>query len=496
MAPMPPALRRLLTWPIVLAVLFLPAGRAADDAALTPLRVSPNGHGLVDAHGQPIFVLADTAWSLALRLSRDDAAGYLRARKAQEFNAVTFVLFAPGKTELTGRLSNPYGAIPFAETAGRPDPTRPLVTPGRAPDDPAQYDYWDHVDYLVALARQTGLYVILLPTWGSGVVGSYDGKDTRDVVFTADNARVYGEWLGRRYAAAPNVLWMLGGDRAAINGDHDSRPIFRALAAGLKAGAPAQLISYHPRKSAPQSAEWFQQDDWLAFNSIQEWPEAQVRQITADWNRVPAKPTWIFEGRYEGYWRNNYKAGDWGEWQVRQQAYQTVFAGAFGHTYGHERVFGFGQDKADWKAHLHAPGARSMTHLKRLMGHFTADELRDRIPDQGLVAGDPGEPERLKSDFIAATRDAAGRKAMIYTANGRPIRVQLGRLAPGQVTAYWFNPRDGQWAAAGKTSALPLAFARDMASGAGAAEREFVPPSHGEGSDWVLVLESQGGDRR
>ena len=28
---------------------------------------------------------------------------------------------------------------------------RPLTTPGNSPDDPAQYDYWDHVDYLINL---------------------------------------------------------------------------------------------------------------------------------------------------------------------------------------------------------------------------------------------------------------------------------------------------------------------------------------------------------
>ena len=50
--------------------------------------------------------------------------------------------------------------------------------------------------------------------------------------------------------------------------------------------------------------------------------------------RAAPKPTWIFEGRYEAYYRNNYKPEQWGEWQVRFQAYQSVFAGGFGFTYG------------------------------------------------------------------------------------------------------------------------------------------------------------------
>ena len=69
--------------------------------------------------------------------------------------------------------------------------------------------------------------------------------------------------------------------------------------------------------------------------------------MASDWQRTPIKPTWLFEGRYEGYFKRGYCPEQWGEWQARLQAWQTVLAGAFGHTYGHERVFGFGRDGAD-----------------------------------------------------------------------------------------------------------------------------------------------------
>lgn len=41
--------------------------------------------------------------------------------------------------------------------------TRRATTPGSDPNDPEAYDYWDHVDYLVSLAEQKGLYVGLIP---------------------------------------------------------------------------------------------------------------------------------------------------------------------------------------------------------------------------------------------------------------------------------------------------------------------------------------------
>lgn len=472
------------------SLLFL-LGTVAIGAELTPLQVGGGGRLLTDAAGKPVFLLGDTAWSLALRLTREEAEQYLLTRQRQRFNAVTFVLFSPGRTELTSELVNAYGDAPFELVDGRPDPTRPLITSGGDPRDAQQYDYWDHVDQIVALTRRFGFYTIMLPTWGTGVAGSYDGKDTREIIFNAENARIYGTWLAQRYRAEPHVMWMLGGDRSAVYGEKDYRPVFRALAGGLAAVAPAQLISYHPRKLAPQSADWFHDDPWLAFNSNQEWPENQVRNIAADWARTPPKPTWLFEGRYEGYWKNKYKPEDWGEWQTRQQAYQTVFAGAFGHTYGHERVFGFGQDQVDWKQYLDTPGARSMTHLAKLMAHFTAEELLTRSPAPSLVAGDAGKPERTKSNYIVATRAAAGTKAMVYSASGRPVRVNLDRLAAGRLFASWFNPRNGNWHRPAGKQASSTWFARDIASGPGAPPREFVPPTNGDGEDWVLVLSAR-----
>ncbi|OFY65069.1 MAG: hypothetical protein A2Y71_15450 [Bacteroidetes bacterium RBG_13_42_15] len=49
------------------------------------------------------------------------------------------------------------------------DVSRPLTTNGNSFDDPIQYDFWDHVDYLIDLARENGLYMTLIPVRGSNV---------------------------------------------------------------------------------------------------------------------------------------------------------------------------------------------------------------------------------------------------------------------------------------------------------------------------------------
>jgi hypothetical protein len=477
-----------------LRVKLVDYGAGAEAPPPERLKISENGHFIVAESGRPVFLLADTAWGLVNRLSREDIEAYLRQRRSQRFNAVTFVLYSPGNPDIADGRANHYGQAPFTPASDKLDFTQPRTTPGSDPAKAGEYDFWDHVDYTIDLTRRLGMYAIVLPCWGSAVVGDYSGKTGNAQLFGAEEATAYGRWLAGRYGREPHVIWMLGGDRRAVYGERDYRPVFQALAKGLGDGGSKQLMSYHPPKKSPQSGDWFHNDGWLSFNSIQHWPEDQVSVILRDWQATPTKPTWIFEGRYEGYWKNNYKPEDWGQWQCRQQAWQTVVSGAFGHTYGHERVFGFGKDGADWKAALDAPGARSMTHLAKLMNYLGPANFLTRQADQSLLAGDEGQAERLTSDRITVTRTANGRFVLAYTASGRPIRLHMDKLAQGPLFAWWFNPRTGGFIQGGIESPSGHPFARDIASGPGTPPREFAPPEKpGPGNDWVLILSASEG---
>jgi len=172
---------------------------------------------------------------------------------------------------------------------------------------------------------------------------------------------------------------------------------------------------------------------------------------SGDWGLTPPKPTRVFEPRYEGYWKKPYTAADWGAWQTRQQAYQSVFAGGCGFTCGHERVFGFGQDGCDWRKVLDAPGASQMRHLAALLSGWSQADYLWRVPDQSLLDGDEGRAQRLASNRLTATRN-------------------------GDEESHAAKP-----------------FATGLVGGAGAPVHEFFPPG-GErnGNDWVLVLSDAG----
>ncbi len=245
-------------------------------------------------------------------------------------------------------------------------------------------------------------------------------------------------------------------------------------------------MSFHPPKNSPQSSSWFHNDAWLSFNSIQHWPEDQIAAIAHDWDLTPPKPTWVFEPRYEGYWRKPYRAADWGDWQMRQQAWQSVLSGGFGFTYGHERIFGFGEDGWDWKTELDAPGANQMRHLVKLVSLWGPDEYFTRLPDQSLLDGDTGKAERLTSDRRTAMRNADATLTMIYSADGSDIRLRMDRLAGKRMTASWFNPRNGLWRVGDTESDRPRPFAKGLDSGPGATVR-VCPPVEGRGIGWFAT---------
>lgn len=230
---------------------------AARVAAPTPfgtrLVVSSDGRRLQFAEGQPFVYWADTAWELLHRLSRDDARQYLETRAKQGFTVIQTVALA----EIDG-LSTPnaQGDLPLS---GR-DPSRPLTTPGSNPQSAGEYDYWDHVDYVLSEAERLGLQVALLPAWGRYV--------NDEPIFTPSSAYGYGQWLAQRYRGRA-VIWVLGGDRSPESEGH--KAIWRAMAAGIEAGAggrDAALITYHPR-GGKTSAEYFHNEAWLDFNMWQ-----------------------------------------------------------------------------------------------------------------------------------------------------------------------------------------------------------------------------------
>ncbi len=465
------------------------------------LEVAPNGRFLRhENNGKHFLYLADTPWSIFERLTREEVELYLKDTAARGFTVVQAVAVWS-----LSRSGNAYGDGPLGLTDGRYDPANIITTPGNDPSDPEAYDYWDHVDFVLDTAEEHGLYVALLPTWGNYVSGTTTyAFNMSSNIFTTGNARTYGEFLGKRYGSRPNIIWVLGGDRSAVYPNGDFRPIWRSMAEGVGRGVTGQrlswnqrhsawdelLMTYHPRRlDHPGSSRWFHDDPWLDFNGIETEHYDVVSKVQRDWSMSPAKPTALLEGRYEDEPDVHGDRSD-DAFRQRYQLYHAVFSGSIGYAYGHRTIWQFTTGADSWRLALNDPGRVSMQSIRTLLEGLPNDQLLNRIPDDSLLDGDSGRAR--DKDLLVALRDDDGRFALVYSTNGRDIRLNLAKLATGVADTFWFNPRTGELHDAGGRE-VSGAF-DEVFTGVGSSTAVFDPPGRpGAGNDWVLKLAVRGG---
>ncbi|HEV7350610.1 glycoside hydrolase family 140 protein [Telluribacter sp.] len=404
------------------------------------------------------FWLGDTAWELFHRLNREEADLYLKNRADKGFNVIHAVALA----EFDGLTQpNQYGQLPLVNN----DPAQPNEA------------YFKHVDYVVDKAAQYNLFIGLLPTWGD----KFNKKwGVGPEIFTSENARIYGEYLGRRYRNK-NVIWILGGDRSPETETHYK--IIRAMAEGIRAGdGGSRLQTYHPTGDS-NSAGFFHQDAWLNLNMYQSGHATRDKKnyvmMRQNYNLFPVKPTLDGEPRYEDHpinWKP--ELGYFDDFDARQAAWWAVLSGGAGHVYGCHDIWQFFDPdrnppvswaRTHWKRALDLPGAYQMGYLRRLMESHPWWRL---MPDQSLIQNKNPEDGGYQVAGISEDSDFL----LAYSPYGRPLQIDLARLAAApRLLAYWFNPRDGRSIRIGEVENKGVV--------------EFKPYVAGPGSDWVLVLD-------
>ncbi len=422
---------------------------------LPRIKVSENKRYLITEQGEPFFWLGDTAWELFHRSTREDAEYYLENRSRKGFSVIQAVVLA----EMDGlHTPNVYGEIPLFND----DPT----TPNDA--------YFQHVDFVVRTAARHGLYIGLLPTWADKVRPAW--RTGVEVIFTDENAYAYGRFLGERYRNDSNIIWILGGDRTADG----LEAFWQSMAKGIEDGTGFHpLMTFHPA-GGYSSSEWLTAAPWLDFHMLQSGHDAKDNpnwaMLAHDYNLQPTRPILDGEPNYEDHpinWRP--ENGYFDDYDVRKQAYRGVFAGALGHTYGHQSVWQMYQEGREpvaaplffWREALDRPGASQLIHLRNLM---LSRPFLTRIPDQSLILSDVGE----RADHIQATRAADGSYAFVFIPKaGQSVTLNLSTLSGTTLRAWWYDPRTGAVTALGEHEK--------------SAQQLFTTPV--EGPDWVLVLD-------
>lgn len=434
---------------------------------LPVLKVSANKRFLVTDQNKPFFWLGDTGWLLFIKLNRAEIIQYLNDRSKKGFNVIQVMLLHEMKNDV-----NIYGDSALINKKV----SQPKITAGNSFRDSTQYDFWDHVDFVVDEAAKRGIYLAMVPIWGSNV---------KDGLVTEKEAIVYAQFLSARFKEKTNIIWLNGGDIKGSVGEN----IWQIMGSTLKSTDQKHLMTFHPRGRS-SSSEWYENARWLDFNMFQsghkdyaqdtaapKFAEDNYKYTAIDYTLKTTKPTIDGEPSYEHipHGLHDSLAPIWYAADIRRYGYWSVFAGCFGYTYGHNAVMQFHNGigigdfncQQNWLDAIQDSGSVQMKHLKNLM---LSVPYLERIPDQSMVLN-----QGTRYNYLAATRGKD--YALIYTYNGRNALIDLSKISGDWIEASWFNPRNGQTTLIGKIKNTKL--------------QEFNPPGEPkDGNDWVLVLKS------
>lgn len=400
------------------------------------LRVSDNHRFLTYIDGTPFFWLGDTGWLLPERLDQNEANGYLSRASEAGFNVVQVqVINGVPCTNIYGQYSNnpkdPWNFSCFKSQS---------VT----------YSYWDHLDNIIGMAEKKGIYVGMVCIWG-GLVKSG--------LIDVAGAKAYGKFLAERYKDRPNIIWIMGGD---IQGDIKPE-IWETLATTIKSIDKNHLMTYHPR-GRYTSACWWAGAQWIDFHMYQSGHRAYGQRmgnkdypipdnteedcwmyVDSTWNHKPIRPVVDGEPSYEDIPIGlHFPEGPrWQACDVRRYAYWDVFAGAFGHTYGHNAIMqmakpgydiAYAKESKPWFQAQQDPGYQQMKYLKHLILSLP---FLERVPDQSVIASGNG----TKYERLIATR--GNDYLLVYNYLSRDMNIDLASIAGVKKNVWWMEAQTG-----------------------------------------------------
>jgi hypothetical protein len=396
-----------------------------------PPVVSKDRRSFTHTDGTPWLWLADTAWSGALKATKDDWDFYLAERAKQKFTAVQIVMTQYRATGIDER-----GQIAFRASNGVME-----VDTG----------FFRRMDERIAAIRDHGLVPVPAMLW---VLGSSAGESP-GAALEIPQATALARYIRARYHAY-GPLWLLGGDgnyTSAARADKWKR-------LGREVFPPA--LARRPVSLHPQGMQdpWplLKDEPWIDFFAYQtghgdspaKWMWNATKGPASGAALSPPRPVIDAEPNYEGTLAYESKKKVEAPAVRRAAWYSLLSAPVAGVTYGAHGVWYWANkyelpfDHAytgiaePWRDCLSYEGARSMTVLHDVLARLPWWTLR---PAPGLTAG--VEVAEDFSNYVAASRAADGSVAILYVpAASMKLTLDLSSFAK-PVSATWISPRDG-----------------------------------------------------
>lgn len=407
--------------------------------AAFPLTVGPDQRHLLDQNNRPFLVVGDAPWSLMTAATKSEAEAYLEDRRQRGFNAVLVNII---EHYFNGPV-NKEGNAPFLRTGSVYDFSKPVEA------------YFAHIDYVIGLARDKGMLVMLTPAY-LGYNGGQQGwwPEINTAVNTEAVMESYGRYLGTRYRNYNNILWVMGGDWYGQEALPKTRSVVRGLQATDQSG---RLFTAHNARQE-SGYTYYGSESWFTVNSTYSECTSTPQRLVADYQRTRVMPFFYIEGRYEN-------ESDWTPRCLRSQAYWPALMGAVGSIFGNYPIYSF---DPGWQTALGSVGAQGMTYFGRLFKSRAWERLVPDLAGAVLMAG----AGTLGPDYASAARTSDGATVIVYSPIQKALTIDMTKISGALARVWWFNPATGVATLGG-----------DFAT---TGSRSFTPPASG---DWLLVID-------
>lgn len=394
-----------------------------------PLRVSPSGHYLMHADGQPFFWLADTAWSGPLKAEETHWAEYLWDRSQKGFNVIQFVAM-----QWIGSA---------ADACGRPA----YLGRNKICIEPA---FFQRLDRRIEMINELGMIAAPVLAWAA----DWNAESLHlnpGHTLPEEELMVLLRYIVSRYGAH-QVVWILAGD-GTYAGSEGKR--WRRIGRSVFSHTD-RLATVHPAGKRWIAVD-FKNEPWFRLNGYQSShanDETTFKWITtgppsSDWQGEPVCPCINMEPCYEDHIdcssQRVIEAAD-----VRRASYWSLLASPpAGITYGAHGVWSWETTPAVPLSHPHSgiakpwyeaidlPGSLSMSHLKAI---FSSIEWWRLYPCSALLSYQPGL--QSAEQFISAACSKEHDLAVIYLPHGGNVHINRA-FTTRESTMTCINPEDG-----------------------------------------------------
>jgi hypothetical protein len=311
-----------------------------------------------------------------------------------------------------------YGNSPF--TGGDGDWSSPSTA------------YWARVDAILNKVKAQDMLAIVTPAY-LGYSCYYGDQGWCGVMDTQSAQRMsdFGTFLGNRYKAQGNLVWIAGGDANPMDYPGIDAKVDALMSALATADTGRQFITGHAGRHV-SGFQGFGTHGWLTMNSAydgESCPDSSMAaQIATEYARTPLLPLLSIEQMYD-------QEGGTAPCLANQFLW-IALGGGVGQSHGNGVVWDFAPT---WNG----PSAGINSSIRRV--HTNAAKLvRSRkfwlfVPDYAHTAVTAGYGSGVAT--VATARASTGETIMSFVpVSDTVITVDMTRISGSSATAYWYDP--------------------------------------------------------